>query len=81
MIIKIILENTNHAFALVGSMEEGIKLKHSIILNIKNMNQFYNDLKKLIKTHWETIVIIIIILLILIESNYSDIKSGILDAW
>jgi hypothetical protein len=29
MIIKIILENTNHAFALVGSMEEGIKLKHS----------------------------------------------------
>jgi hypothetical protein len=25
----IILENTDHAFALVGSMEEGIKLKHS----------------------------------------------------
>ena len=29
MIIKIILENTDHAFALVGSMQEGIKLKHS----------------------------------------------------
>ena len=25
----IILEGTDHAFALVGSMEEGIKLKHS----------------------------------------------------
>ena len=45
------------------------------------MNQFYNDLKKLIKKHWETIILIIFILLILIESNYSDIKSGILDAW
>jgi hypothetical protein len=29
MSIKIILEDTDHAFALVGSMEEGIKLKHS----------------------------------------------------
>jgi hypothetical protein len=45
------------------------------------MNQFYYDLKKLIKTHWETIVIIMIILAILLESNYSDIKAGILDAW
>jgi hypothetical protein len=26
---SIILENTDHAFALIGSMEEGIKLKHS----------------------------------------------------
>jgi hypothetical protein len=26
---SIVLEDTDHAFALVGSMEEGIKLKHS----------------------------------------------------
>jgi hypothetical protein len=45
------------------------------------MNQFYNDLKKLIKTHWETIVLIIFFLAIFLKSNYSDIKSGILDAW
>ena len=45
------------------------------------MNQFYIDLKKLIKNHWETIILIIIILAILLESNYSDIKAGILDAW
>jgi hypothetical protein len=45
------------------------------------MNQFYNDLKKLIKTHWETILLILIILAILLISNYSDIKSGILDGW
>jgi hypothetical protein len=45
------------------------------------MNQFYNDLKKPIKKHWETIILIIIILAILLESNYSDIKAGILDAW
>jgi hypothetical protein len=45
------------------------------------MNQFYNDLKKLIKKHWETIILIIFILAILLESNYSDIKAGILFAW
>ena len=45
------------------------------------MNQFYNDLKKLIKNHWETIILIIFILAILLASNYSDIKAGILNAW
>ena len=43
----------------------GLILNKSIILNIKNMNQFYNDLKKLIKNHWETIILIIFILAIL----------------
>ena len=45
------------------------------------MNQFYNDLKKLIKSHWETILLILFILAILLSSNYSDIKAGFMDGW
>jgi hypothetical protein len=45
------------------------------------MNQFYNDLKKFVKNHWETILLVLFILAILLKSNYSDIKAGIMDAW
>ncbi|MFN6228040.1 MAG: hypothetical protein ACK4YH_06880 [Bacteroidota bacterium] len=45
------------------------------------MNQFYNDLKRFIKTHWETILLVLIILTIVFTAKYSDIKAGILDGW
>jgi len=43
------------------------------------MNQFLNDLKALVKTHWK--IIFIIILVIYLFTSYTDIKSGIMDAW
>jgi transcriptional regulator with XRE-family HTH domain len=46
---------------------------------ITDMNQFLNDLKVLVKTHWKTIFIII--LAIYLFTSYTDIKSGIMDAW
>lgn len=46
---------------------------------ITDMNQFLNDLKVLVKTHWKTIFIIV--LAIYLFTSYTDIKSGIMDAW
>jgi transcriptional regulator with XRE-family HTH domain len=46
---------------------------------ITDMNQFLNDLKILVKTHWKTIFIIV--LAIYLFTSYTDIKSGIMDAW
>ena len=43
------------------------------------MNQFLNDLKALVKTHWKTIFIIILAIYLFI--SYADIKSGIMDGW
>jgi hypothetical protein len=43
------------------------------------MNQFLNDLKALVKTHWKTIFVIILV--IYLFTSYPDIKSGIMDAW
>ena len=48
-------------------------------LKITDMNQFLNDLKALVKTHWKTIFFIV--LAIYLFTNYTDIKAGIMDAW
>ena len=51
----------------------------NLTLKITDMNQFLNDLKALVKTHWKTIFIIILV--IYLFTSYTDIKSGIMDAW
>ena len=51
----------------------------NVNLKITDMNQFLNDLKALVKTHWTTIFIIILV--IYLFTSYTDIKSGIMDAW
>jgi nitrate reductase NapE component len=43
------------------------------------MNQFLNDLKTLVKTHWKTILFIVIVIWAI--TSYTDIKSGIMDGW
>jgi transcriptional regulator with XRE-family HTH domain len=54
-------------------------LEFNVNLKITDMNQFLNDLKALVKTHWKTIFIIILV--IYLFTSYTDIKSGIMDAW
>jgi len=49
----------------------------NVNLKITDMNQFLNDLKALVKTHWKTIFIIILV--IYLFTSYTDIKSGIMD--
>jgi transcriptional regulator with XRE-family HTH domain len=51
----------------------------NLTLKITDMNQFLNDLKALVKTHWKTIFIVILV--IYLFSSYTDIKSGIMNAW
>jgi len=51
----------------------------NLSLKITDMNQFLNDLKVLVKNHWKTIFLIVLI--IWLVTNYTDIKSGIMDGW
>ena len=51
----------------------------NVNLKITDMNQFLSDLKVLVKTHWKTIFVIILV--IYLFTSYTDIKSGIMDAW
>ena len=51
----------------------------NLTLKITDMNQFFNDLKVLVKTHWKTIFIIVLV--VYLFTSYTDIKAGIMDAW
>ena len=51
----------------------------NVNLKITDMNQFLNDLKALVITHWKTIFLIVLV--IYLFTSYTDIKSGIMDAW
>ena len=51
----------------------------NLTLKITDMNHFLNDLKVLVKTHWKTIFLIVFI--VYLFTSYTDIKSGIMDAW
>ncbi|MFM7327570.1 MAG: helix-turn-helix domain-containing protein [Bacteroidota bacterium] len=52
---------------------------YSITLTIPDMNNFIEDMKALISNHWKTILTIVVVVWLL--SSYTDIKSGIMDAW
>jgi transcriptional regulator with XRE-family HTH domain len=58
---------------------EAKSYEFNLNLKITDMNQFLNDLKALVKTHWKTIFFIV--LAIYLFTSYTDIKSGIMDAW
>ncbi len=51
----------------------------NLTLKITDMNQFLNDLKTLVITHWKTIFIIVLV--VYLFTSYPDIKAGISDAW
>ena len=51
----------------------------NLTLKITDMNQFINDLKVLVKTHWKTIFLIVLVIWLI--TSYDDIKSGIIDGW
>ena len=51
----------------------------NLTLKITDMNQFLNDLKTLVKTHWKTIFLIVLVIWLI--TSYDDIKAGIMDAW
>ena len=60
-------------------ISEAKPYEFNLNLKITDMNQFLNDLKALVKTHWKTIFIIVLV--IYLFTSYTDIKSGIMDAW
>jgi len=51
----------------------------NLTLKITDMNQFINDLKTLVKTHWK--IIFLIVLVIWLIASYDDIKAGIIEGW
>ena len=77
--LKVIGEALNTDLSDYIKTSESKSYEFNLNLKITDMNQFLNDLKTLVKTHWKTISIIILV--IYLFTSYTDIKSGIMDAW
>ena len=77
--LKVIGEALNTDLSDFVKTSEAKPYEFNLTLKITDMNQFLNDLKTLVKTHWKTILIIVLV--IYLFSSYTDIKSGIMDAW
>jgi len=77
--LKVIGEALNTDLSDFIKTSEAKPYEFNLNLKITDMNQFLNDLKTLVKTHWKTIFIIILV--IYLFTSYTDIKSGIMDAW
>jgi transcriptional regulator with XRE-family HTH domain len=77
--LKVIGEALNTDLSDFVKTSESKPYEFNLNLKITDMNQFLNDLKTLVKTHWKTIFVIILV--IYLFTSYTDIKSGIMDAW
>lgn len=51
----------------------------NLSIKITDMNQLLNDIKTLFKNNWKIIILIGISLYLI--SNYTEIKSGLIDGW
>ena len=77
--LKVIGEALKTDFSEFANQSESKPYEFNLSLKIADMNQFLNDLKVLVKTHWKTIFIIVLVIWLI--TNYTDIKSGIMDGW
>ena len=77
--LKVIGEALKTDFAEFAKQSETKPYEFNFSLKIADMNQFLNDLKVLVKNHWK--IIFLIVLVIWLFTNYTDIKSGIMDGW
>ena len=77
--LKVIGDALKTDFSEFAKQSESKPYEFNLSLKIADMNQFLNDLKVLVKTHWKTIFLIVLV--IWLVTNYTDIKSGIMDGW
>ena len=77
--LKVIGEALKSDFSEFVKKPDTKLYEFNVTLKITDMNQFLNDLKTLVKTHWKTILIIVLVIWLM--TSYTDIKAGIIDAW
>jgi transcriptional regulator with XRE-family HTH domain len=77
--LKVIEETLKTDFSDFSKISDVKPYDFNLTFKINDMNQFLTDLKTLMKTHWKTIFLIVLIIWLI--TNYTDIKSGIIDGW
>jgi transcriptional regulator with XRE-family HTH domain len=77
--LKVIGEALKMDLSEFANQSDTKPYEFNLTFKITDMNQFLTDLKVFVKTHWKTIFLIVLVIWLI--TNYTDIKSGIMDAW
>jgi transcriptional regulator with XRE-family HTH domain len=77
--LKVIGEALKTDFTEFAKQSETKPYEFNLTIKIADMNQFFSDIKTLIKNNWKILLWIVVIIYAI--SNYSEIKSGIIDGW
>ena len=77
--LKVIGEALKTDFTEFAKQSETKPYEFNLTIKIADMNQFFSDIKTLIINNWKILLCIVVIIYAI--SNYSEIKSGIIDGW
>jgi transcriptional regulator with XRE-family HTH domain len=77
--LKVIGEALKMDLSEFANQSDTKPYEFNLTFKITDMNQFLTDLKVLVKTHRKTIFLIVLVIWLI--TNYTDIKSGIMDGW
>ena len=77
--LNVIGEALKTDFTEFAKQSETKPYEFNLTIKIADMNQFFSDIKTLIINNWKILLWIVVIIYAI--SNYSEIKSGIIDGW
>ena len=77
--LKVIGEALKTDFSEFSKLSETKPYEFNLTIKITDMNQLFSDIKTLIKNNWKILFWIVVIIYAI--SNYTEIKTGIIDGW
>jgi transcriptional regulator with XRE-family HTH domain len=77
--LKMIGKALDYDFSEMEKQTDSKPYEINFTIKITDMNQLINDLKTLLKNNWK--ILLLIVLVVFLITNYSEIKSGIIDGW
>jgi transcriptional regulator with XRE-family HTH domain len=77
--LKVIGNALKTDFSEFSKHSETKPYEFNLTIKITDMNQLFSDIKTLIKNNWKILLWIVVIIYAI--SNYTEIKTGIIDGW
>ena len=77
--LKVIGETLKTDVSEFTKQSETKPYEFNLTIKISDMNQLFSDIKTLIKNNWKILLWIVVIIYII--SNYTEIKTGIIEGW
>ncbi len=77
--LKVIGNALKTDFSEFSKQSETKPYEFNLTIKITDMNQLFSDIKTLIKNNWKILLWIVVIIYAI--SNYTEIKTGIIDGW